>query len=86
MIHEAPFSFDDQRKYILPEDGSAPDLMVNAGDTITTTCTFMNTGDRPQRFGQYTEDEMCFFYVIAWPMNQLVNGSRGAEGDPNACL
>jgi hypothetical protein len=86
MIHDAPFSFDDQRKYILPEDGSAPDLMVNAGDTITTTCTFMNTGDRPQRFGQYTEDEMCFFYVIAWPMNQLVNGSRGPEGDPNACL
>jgi hypothetical protein len=29
---------------------------------------------------------MCFFYVIAWPMGQLVNGSRGPEGDPNACM
>jgi hypothetical protein len=86
VLHDAPFSFDDQRKYILPEDGSAADVLVNAGDAITTTCTWMNPGDTPLRFGQFTEDEMCFFYVIAWPMNQLVNGSRGPEGDPNACL
>ena len=86
VLHDAAFSFDDQRKYILPEDGSAADVLVNAGDTITTTCTWMNPSDRPLRFGQFTEDEMCFFYVIAWPMGQLVNGSRGPEGDPNACL
>ena len=86
VLHDAPFSFDDQRKYILPEDGSAPEILVHAGDSITTTCTFMNPNDRALRFGQFTEDEMCFFYVIAWPMGQLVNGSRGPEGDPNACL
>jgi hypothetical protein len=38
------------------------------------------------RFGQNTQDEMCAFYVIAWPMGQLVNGSHGPEGDPNACI
>jgi hypothetical protein len=46
----------------------------------------MNPNETALRFGQFTEDEMCFFYVIAWTMGQLVNGSRGPEGDPNACL
>jgi hypothetical protein len=85
-IHDAAFSFDSQNKYILPEDGSAADILVNKGDSITTTCTFKNETNAAIRFGQNTENEMCFFYVIAWPMGQLVNGSRGPEGDPNACM
>jgi hypothetical protein len=86
IVHDAPFSFDDQRKYILPEDGSAADLQVMPGDSLTATCSFKNDRNTPVTFGQNTEDEMCFFYVIAWPMGQLVNGTRGPEGDPNACL
>ncbi|MEY4508481.1 MAG: hypothetical protein RLZZ450_603 [Pseudomonadota bacterium] len=86
ILHDRPFSFDEQSKYILPEDGSAADVLVNAGDEIITTCSFKNDQTRAIRFGTTTEDEMCFFYVIAWPMGQLVNGSRGPEGDPNACL
>lgn len=85
-IHDKAFSFDDQRKYILPEDGSAADIVLKPGDQITTTCSWQNDTDLPIRFGQLTENEMCFHYVIAWPMGQLVNGSRGPEGDPNACL
>jgi hypothetical protein len=85
-IHDAAFSFDSQTKYILPEDGSAADILLNKGDSITSTCTFKNDTNAAIRFGQNTQDEMCFFYVIAWPMGQLVNGSRGPEGDPNACM
>jgi hypothetical protein len=86
VLHDRPFSFAEQTKYILPEDGSAADVLINAGDEIVTTCSFKNDQARAIRFGQTTEDEMCFFYVIAWPMGQLVNGTRGPEGDPNACL
>ena len=84
-MHDAPFSFQDQRKYPLPEDGSATDILINAGDKITYTCTWQNDTSRVITFGQNTTDEMCFYYVIAWPLGQLVDGSRGPEGDPNAC-
>jgi mono/diheme cytochrome c family protein len=84
-MHDAPFSFQEQRKYPLPEDGSAADILINAGDKITYTCTWQNDTNRQITFGQNTTDEMCFYYIIAWPLGQLVDGSRGPEGDPNAC-
>ena len=84
-MHDAAFSFQEQRKYPLPEDGSATDILINAGDRITYTCTWQNDTSRLITFGQNTTDEMCFYYVIAWPLGQLVDGSRGPEGDPNAC-
>jgi Copper type II ascorbate-dependent monooxygenase, C-terminal domain len=84
-MHDAPFSFQEQRKYPLPEDGSATDILINAGDKITYTCTWKNDTNKLVTFGQNTTDEMCFYYIIAWPLGQLVDGSRGPEGDPNAC-
>jgi len=59
-MHDAPFSFDDQRAY-------AVDLTVNDGDTITSTCRFNNTTSLPVTFGPNTENEMCYNFVTAWP-------------------
>ena len=87
VLHDAAFSFDDQQKYSLPEDGSAVDVQVKAGDTITTTCTYSNDTNSLITFGTNTENEMCFFFTIAWPIGQLVNGSRSPDGgSTHSCL
>jgi hypothetical protein len=87
---DGPFAFTEQRAVSLaPADGSAKDLLMNAGDTITTTCTFDNETAAPISFGEDTQDEMCFFFTLAWPRGQLSNGQfsiiPGAEQTVN-CL
>jgi len=34
------------------------------------TCSFENTSDEELGFGQYTRDEMCFIYTLAWPIGK----------------
>jgi hypothetical protein len=81
------FTFTEQRGFHQPRDGSAPDVQINAGDTIDVTCTFDNKTGAPKRFGSNTEDEMCFFYAMAWPRGQLSNGAfsivPGAQPEVN---
>ena len=81
------FSFMEQGGFALPRDGSAPDVQLNAGDTIATTCSYDNTTSMAKTFGSNTENEMCFFYAMAWPRGQLRNGSPsivpGASPDVN---
>lgn len=45
------------------------------GDAIRTTCTFDNPYDFPVLFGEGTEDEMCFNFVMAYPI-EMVGSSR----------
>lgn len=83
-----PFSFMEQTGFKQPRDGSAPDLLINAGDSIDVTCSFDNQTNQNKTFGSNTEDEMCFFYAMAWPRGQLRNGSQfsivpGAEPEVN---
>jgi Copper type II ascorbate-dependent monooxygenase, C-terminal domain/Copper type II ascorbate-dependent monooxygenase, N-terminal domain len=83
-----PFSFMEQSGYAQPRDGSAPDVLINAGDTIDVTCSYDNTSGQTKMFGSNTEDEMCFFYAMAWPRGQLRNGALfsivpGAEPEVN---
>ncbi len=86
LIDDA-FSFNDQRGFTLPRDGSAPDIEMNAGDSIAVTCSYDNTTNATITFGSNTENEMCFFYAMAWPRGQLRNGSvsivPGAEPEVN---
>ena len=59
----------------------APDglMVVNPGDVIRTTCTYDNPTDSVITFGERTEDEMCFNFVLAWPAGALVNaGGAGS--------
>ena len=81
------FAFMEQNAFRQPRDGSAADVLINAGDTIDVTCSYDNDTSQAKRFGSYTEDEMCFFYALAWPRGQLANGSAsivpGAEPEVN---
>jgi hypothetical protein len=87
MLLDESFSFNEQGGYRLPRDGSAPDLEMVNGDTIDVTCSFDNTTTSVKTFGSNTENEMCFFYALAWPRGQLRNGLTsyvpGAEPEVN---
>jgi len=63
IIHDDDFSFENQRSYSL-------DLTVNPGDSLTTTCTFSS----PATFGKGTNDEMCYFFTMAYPGGALADG------------
>jgi hypothetical protein len=60
VIHDKPFSFDDQRYYV-------ENTILMQGDTLTTTCTY----SAPSTFGQSTNNEMCYFFSLAWPAGNL---------------
>jgi Copper type II ascorbate-dependent monooxygenase, C-terminal domain len=62
MLHDAPFSFEDQRSYPFN-----PGLVVKSGDKFTITCSYNNTSDRTVTFGENTEDEMCFNFILVYP-------------------
>jgi hypothetical protein len=74
VLHDKPFAFADQQSYPLS-------VIVNDGDTLTTTCTFNNTTNGLVVFGPNTENEMCYNFVTAYPAGGL-SGSMGA----NHCL
>jgi hypothetical protein len=73
-LHDQPFAFADQRSYPLS-------VIVNDGDTLTTTCTYNNTTNGVISFGPNTENEMCYNFVTAYPVGSL-SGPAGA----NHCL
>jgi hypothetical protein len=57
---DEPFDFNTQISYDTP-------AVIQPGDTLTTTCTFAT----PTPFGQKTNEEMCYNFVIAYPAGQL---------------
>lgn len=54
-----------------------PELIVHPGETITTTCTYDNPNPYPVFFGEGTNDEMCFDFVLAYPVDTLLDRNCG---------
>ena len=67
-LHDAPFDFEDQQIYELD------DVVVRDGDVLTTTCSYENDTGRTVRFGQNSDDEMCFNFVTYYPMGAFQCG------------
>lgn len=63
VLIDQAFDFDTQITYATP-------AVVNPGDTLTTTCTYGG----PAIFGQGTNEEMCYNFVLAYPAGQLSTG------------
>jgi hypothetical protein len=60
---------------------------VHPGDTLTTTCTWMNPGSSAVGFGESTTSEMCYNFVLSYPAHSLPNPlGGGLEGSANMCL
>ena len=75
VMHDAPFKFGEQGSYPLD-----PPVVVQAGDTITTTCTFDNDTNRNVTFGESTTNEMCFNFASYYPKGALSCGLGGLGG------
>jgi Copper type II ascorbate-dependent monooxygenase, C-terminal domain len=77
VVHDEAFSFQNQRFY-------TEDITINPGDSIATACTY----SAPALFGRGTNDEMCYWFALAYPAGALSDGlpigaiTHGA----NACL
>ncbi|MEM9454844.1 MAG: hypothetical protein AAGF11_11740 [Myxococcota bacterium] len=66
-VTEVPiYEFDNQEFYVRDEP-----IQIMPGDAIRTTCTYDNPYDFPVRFGEGTEDEMCFNFVMAYPIENV---------------
>jgi len=71
LVDVPAFSFDNQISY--PND---PPIEIRAGDTLTTTCTYENTDGPAAGFGERTEDEMCFNFVLTYPIDIIPEDYR----------
>jgi hypothetical protein len=73
MVTDVPvFDFSSQGMYM-----SEPEIVVQPGDKLHSTCVFDNPGSQPVGFGEATGDEMCFNFVLAYPIDQLSNRNCG---------
>lgn len=60
VLVDEPFDFNTQISYKTP-------AVIKKGDTLTTTCTYAT----PTPFGQGTNEEMCYNFVMAYPAGGL---------------
>jgi len=57
---DTAYGFAEQGGYALPRDGSAPDVLIQAGDTIPSACHYPNDTATSVGFGELSTDEMCW--------------------------
>jgi hypothetical protein len=65
-MHDQPFQFGEQGTY-----GLAPEVILETGDVVTTTCTYDNPTARSVTFGESTNNEMCFNFAAYYPKGAL---------------
>jgi hypothetical protein len=53
--------------------GHKVDMLLEPGDVLKTQCHYANTGDATITFGERTEDEMCFNFVLVWPTSAITS-------------
>lgn len=78
---DKPFLFDHQYYHSL-----SPQMLLQPGDKITTTCTFQNDTDTTLYFGEASNTEMCYILTIAYPAHALENNAWSLSGVDNICL
>jgi hypothetical protein len=63
VLHDMPYSFEEQTYWKM-----APEFQVQQGDRIRVTCTWVNpVGNGTVRFGDSTNQEMCFTGMYRYP-------------------
>lgn len=69
LVDVDPFDFANQTFY--PHE---PEVVVNPGDAVRTTCTYDNPTDDWVWLGEGTSDEMCFNFAVVYPIDLLGDG------------
>jgi mono/diheme cytochrome c family protein len=72
VMLDRPFQFGEQKSYDL-----VPEVILETGDTVTTTCRYTNTTNKSINFGENTGDEMCFNFASYYPKDALSCGGSG---------
>jgi hypothetical protein len=64
----APVDLGSQPHWNFGEQGWIPiDYALSPGDVVETKCSWDNTTDAAVSFGEKTEDEMCYSFVMYYP-------------------
>ena len=79
-VFDKPFDFNSQITYLL-----GTPIVLEAGETIISTCTFNNTTNLGVPFGPSTEQEMCYNFTMSYPKTALDNGVASLIGATNTC-
>jgi len=56
-------AFDFSNQFFTP----LSDIVIKPGDTVKTNCIWENPTDRTVRYGENTEDEMCYSFTMYYP-------------------
>ena len=62
VLHDDNFDFNEQKYY-----RQTPEFVVQPGDQIKVTCTWLNDTGADIHFGDSTTDEMCFDGLYRYP-------------------
>jgi hypothetical protein len=66
LMHDQPFMFGEQGSYAL-----SPEVIIETGDTVYTTCSYTNMTTKNITFGESTSNEMCFNFAMYYPKGAL---------------
>lgn len=61
-LHDGAYTFSEQNYYL-----TTPEFSVEAGDKLSTTCTWMNTTNGTVGWGESSNQEMCFTGLYRYP-------------------
>lgn len=71
LIDIEHWDFNSQAMYRL-----SPPAEIHPGDSLITRCVYDNPGDQAVAIGERTEDEMCFNFLMVYPINGATDESR----------
>ena len=66
LVSVDSWRFDNQSQHL-----HDPPVVLRSGDALVTTCEYTNPTTRAVTFGERTEDEMCFNFVTAYPIDAI---------------
>jgi hypothetical protein len=78
MVFTKKFDFNHQIHYLQNYD-------LMPGDTITAKCYFNNTTDIGVPFGESSDTEMCYNFMMSYPAHALENHVVSLIGATNTC-
>jgi hypothetical protein len=62
VLQDVPYDFEQQTFQLVQ-----PTVELRPGDVLTTYCTYDNTTGSTVRFGDSSDDEMCFTDLFYYP-------------------
>jgi hypothetical protein len=67
LVDVPAWDFNDQHAFLKDPEQT----LILPGDALRTTCTYKNPTQNSIRFGEKTENEMCFNFVAVYPISRV---------------